>query len=390
MHEYCNFASNTTLIPLSLQPCFMSAPEKLKIRPISQWLKPKGGALIISGPCSAESGRQVMETALGLAATGVVDVMRAGVWKPRTRPHSFEGKGEEALKWLCDARDATGLPLAVEVASPQHIEMCLKYDINIVWIGARTTVNPFSVQELADALYGTSMPVMIKNPVNPDLKLWIGAIERIHQSGVDCIIAVHRGFNTFDNSVFRNNPLWEIPIELKRQMPGLPLLCDPSHIAGSRRLLLQISQHAIDLDFDGLMIESHCRPLEALTDSSQQMTPDALLDLVNSLVMRRPGCVKGQPIQQLELYRRHIDEIDRNILHFLSKRMEIVKNIGELKKENNITILQIRRWTNIYKDRMKRGQELGLDPEFLRNLLELVHQQSIELQQKIFTQDNDL
>lgn len=370
-------------------PNYMSPLERHKIRPIGQWLKTKSGPLIISGPCSAESGRQVMETALGLAATGVVDVLRAGVWKPRTRPLSFEGKGEDALKWICDARDATGLPLAVEVASPAHIELCLKYDINMVWIGARTSANPFSVQEIADALFGTGMPVLVKNPVNPDLKLWIGAIERFLQAGTDCIVAVHRGFNTYDDSVYRNHPLWDIPIELKRIIPELPILCDPSHIAGNRRLLLQISQHAIDLDFDGLMIESHCRPQDALTDSSQQLTPEGLLELANNLVLRRPACVKGLPLQQLEAHRRHIDEIDRNILHFLAKRMEIVKSIGELKKENNITILQIRRWTNIYKDRMKRGLELGIEPDFLRSLLELVHRKSIELQQKILNQDNN-
>ncbi|HSV87779.1 MAG TPA: chorismate mutase, partial [Bacteroidales bacterium] len=319
----------------------MSPSEILRVRPISNWLRTVRHPFVISGPCSAENQKQVLETALGLASTGLVSVLRAGVWKPRTRPHSFEGKGEEALQWLIEARDATGLPVAVEVASPTHIELCLKYDIDMVWIGARTSVNPFSVQEIADALFGTELPVLVKNPVNPDIKLWIGAIERIYQAGIDQIIAVHRGFNTYDDSVFRNAPLWEIPIELKRIFPGLPIICDPSHIAGTRRLLLQVAQHAMDLDFDGLMLESHCNPELALTDADQQLTPEGLLELVNNLVLRRSGCVKGEPTRQLETYRRHIDEIDRNILYFLSKRMEMVEKIGELKKENNITILQI-------------------------------------------------
>jgi chorismate mutase len=366
----------------------MPAVDTLKFRPLISWLKPVSEPFVISGPCSAESRRQVLETALGLAATGMVSVLRAGVWKPRTRPRAFEGKGEEALQWLVEAREATGLPLAVEVASPAHLELCLKYGIDMVWIGARTTVNPFSVQEIADALFGTDLPVLVKNPINPDLKLWIGAIERIHQAGIDRIIAVHRGFNTFDDSVFRNVPLWEIPIELRRIFPGLPIICDPSHISGNRRLLLQVAQNAIDLDYDGLMIESHCNPDKALTDSSQQVTPEGLLYLLNNLVVRRAGCVKAEPTRQLEAYRRQIDEIDRNILYFLSKRMDIVEKIGHLKKENDITILQIRRWNNIFKDRMKRGQALGLDPAFLRTLLEMVHQQSIELQTRIMNENS--
>lgn len=365
----------------------MPATESIKFRPLATWLNPVSEPFVISGPCSAESRRQVMETALGLAATGMVSVLRAGVWKPRTRPRAFEGKGEEALKWLVEARDATGLPLAVEVASPTHIELCLKYDIDMVWIGARTSVNPFSVQEIADALFGTELPVLVKNPINPDLKLWVGAIERIYHSGIDRIIAVHRGFNTFEDSVFRNVPLWEIPIELKRIFPGLPMVCDPSHISGNRRLLLQVAQNAMDLDFDGLMIESHCNPDKALTDASQQVTPEGLFDLISHLVVRRSGCLKAESTRQLETYRRQIDDIDRNILYFLSKRMEIVEKIGVLKKENDITILQIRRWNNIFRDRMKRGKELGLDPAFLRTILELVHQQSIELQTRIMNQN---
>lgn len=365
----------------------MQETDPNQFRPLNSWLKVTSQPFVISGPCSAESRRQVLETALGLAATGLVSVMRAGVWKPRTRPRSFEGKGEEALNWLLEARQATGLPIAVEIASPAHLELCLKYDIDMVWLGARTTVNPFSVQEIADALVGTNLPVLVKNPVNPDLKLWIGAIERIYQAGIDRIIAVHRGFNIYHDSVFRNAPLWEIPIELKRTFPNLPVICDPSHISGNRKLLLQVAQNAIDLDFDGLMIESHCNPDIAITDASQQVTPEGLADLVSNLVLRRAGCVKPEPTRQLEAYRRQIDEIDRNILDFLSKRMEIVERIGHLKKENNITILQIRRWNNIFKDRMRRGQALGLDPAFLRTILEMVHKQSIDLQTRIMNQN---
>lgn len=363
--------------------------SSLDVRPLNSWIPAaRGGMLVISGPCSAETHDQVMQTARELAALGKVQVFRSGVWKPRTRPGKFEGKGEEALGWLQQVKTLTGLMTAVEVATPSHVELCLKYGIDMVWIGARTSVNPFSVQEITQALKGTQLPVLVKNPLNPDLDLWIGVIERIHQAGIDKMAAIHRGFNTYEKSRYRNAPLWEIPIELRRIFPGLPVICDPSHISGNRQLLLPVAQQAVDLDYAGLMIESHCNPRQALTDARQQITPQQLDALLHKLVIRQAASPRRQPCQVLQTFRRQIDDIDLQILEMLARRMALVEQIGYLKKEHDITILQIRRWNSIYKDRMLRASELGLNPGFLKKMLELVHKESIHIQNQIMNTEN--
>lgn len=361
----------------------------LDVKPLSSWLPLEPDeVLVIAGPCSAESQQQLMTTARELATTGKVKVFRSGVWKPRTRPGKFEGKGEEALGWLKQVKEETGLLTAVEVATPLHVELCLKHGVDIVWIGARTSVNPFSVQEIAAALKGTDLPVLIKNPLNPDLDLWIGVIERIYNAGITRIAAVHRGFNTYEKSRFRNAPLWEIPIELRRIFPGLPVICDPSHISGNRSLLLPVAQQAMDLDYSGLMLESHCNPDKALTDARQQITPQRLHELLSKLVIRKAAETSTIPCQILHTYRRQIDGLDQQILELLARRMSLVQQIGQLKKEHNITILQIRRWKTIFKDRMLKGEDMSLNPSFVKKMLELVHKESIEIQNKIMNQEN--
>ncbi len=366
----------------------MVTQDPMQFEPLKDWLPIKSKLLVISGPCSAESREQVETTARELAATGLVSVFRAGIWKPRTRPKSFEGKGEEALRWVAEVKSQTGMLTAVEVATPKHVELCLKYGIDMLWIGARTGVNPFSVQEIAQALEGINIPVMVKNPINPDIRLWTGIIERIYQAGISRIIAIHRGFNTYEKSIYRNIPLWEIPIEMKRLFPGLPMICDPSHIAGNRTLLPKVSQNALDLDMDGLMIESHCEPDKALTDARQQVTPARLELLVKNLVIRKAAGHKKEPAQELEAIRKQIDDTDHQILEFLSKRMSMVEKIAHLKKHHNITILQIERWNSIFKDRIKTGEAHGLDAAFLKKILELVHKESINIQTRIMNREN--
>lgn len=338
--------------------------------------------LMVAGPCSAESPEQLLNTAMQLKEAGIVDYFRAGIWKPRTRPGGFEGAGNKALQWLKDVKQVTGLKVAVEVATPVHLEECLKNDIDMVWIGARTGVNPFSVDEIAKALKGVNIPVMIKNPVNPDINLWAGVIERIINAGISEIYAVHRGFNTYEKSAFRNAPLWEIPIELKRRMPNLPVICDPSHIAGSRELISQICQQAIDLDMNGFMIETHYQPDKALTDSKQQITPAALIDLWSKLEFKTQFAKHKSKTEKIESLRKEIDEIDYQIINMLAQRMDVVKEIGQLKKQEKITILQIKRWNNIFEDRLNLGFKLGIDRDFLKKLLEALHQESIKIQSK--------
>jgi chorismate mutase len=336
--------------------------------------------MLVSGPCSAESLEQLLTTALQLKNIGIVDYFRAGIWKPRTRPGGFEGAGIKALEWLKKVKEATGFKLTVEVATPNHIEECLKNDIDMLWIGARTSVNPFSVDEIARALKGVDIPVMIKNPVNPDINLWCGVIERISNAGIKKIYAVHRGFYTYEKSAFRNTPLWEIPIELKRRMPNLPVLCDPSHIAGNKELIASICQHAIDLDMDGFMIETHYKPENALTDAKQQITPEMLQFIWNALEFKSQFTEQKIKSEKLEVLRSEIDEIDYKILSMLANRMDVVKEIGRLKSQEKITILQIKRWNNIFEDRLKLGEKLGIDGEFLQKLLEALHQESIRIQ----------
>jgi len=314
--------------------------------------------------------------------------MRAGIWKPRTRPSSFEGVGEVGLKWLQEVREETGLKVAVEVATPQHVELSLEYGIDILWVGARTTGNPFSIQELATALKGVSIPVMVKNPLNPDLKLWVGALERFHNAGINRLAAIHRGFHCYESSPYRSNPFWEIPIELKRLYPNLPVICDPSHISGKRHLLLEVSQKAMDLEMDGLMIETHPEPDDALTDAAQQITPLALGNILENLLIR---IEKGDRVFNniLEDLRAQIDHIDQQLIEILGHRMKIVHKMGEYKRDHNITILQIERWREIITSRLAIANHHKLDREFLLRLLQLVHNESIKMQTGIMNKNTD-
>jgi len=360
---------------------------QLNILPLQKWFDTDGKPLIISGPCSAESEEQLLETGRALAEIPEVRMIRAGIWKPRTRPDIFEGVGEIGLEWLKTLKKETGLKTCVEVAKPQHIEACLKHDVDVLWIGARTTANPFSVQELADTLNGIDIPVMIKNPLHPDLKLWIGALERFNQAGVEKMAAIHRGFYTYEKTPFRNLPMWEIPIELKRIVPNLAVITDPSHICGNRELLQSVSQKAMDLAMDGLMLESHINPEVALTDASQQLKPKNLQILLNNLVLRQEfGSQDFENI--LEKLRFEIDSIDKELLTILSRRLHKIEEIGYYKKENNITVLQMDRLRQMMISRLKLGKELGLDSKFVLKLLQLVHKDSIQVQTNIMIDKN--
>ncbi|TSA30581.1 MAG: 3-deoxy-7-phosphoheptulonate synthase [Bacteroidetes bacterium] len=347
--------------------------------PLENWLSTSSLPLVIAGPCSAESEEQVMQTAGELAKIPMVRVFRAGLWKPRTRPGEFEGVGDKGLKWLVRVKQETGLLVTTEVASPFHVEKALTSGIDMVWLGARTVVNPFSVQEIGEALKGSDIPVLVKNPLNPDLTTWMGALERINRNGIRKLAAIHRGFSYYKHSPYRNDPMWEIPIELKRLCPELPVIVDPSHICGNYDLLLPISQRAIDLEMNGLMIESHIRPQEALTDRQQQITPDRLAGLLGRLILRNP--VGNDEFQnQLEKLRSEIDKIDQQLIDIITQRMAIVDQIGTYKKENKITILQLKRWNQIFRERLESGLEHGLSRDFIMKLLEAVHEESIQRQ----------
>jgi len=355
----------------------------MNLLPLNEWFPNGTEVNVISGPCSAESREQVIETARALKETGLVSAFRAGVWKPRTRPGAFEGYGEPALDWMLEAKAETGFPLAVEVANAAHVELCLKKGIDILWIGARTSVNPFSVQEIADALKGADVPVFIKNPINPDLALWQGAIERINNSGINKIAAIHRGFSSFESGPFRNDPMWELPIKLKRQIPNLPIFCDPSHICGNRELLPYISQKAMDLNMQGLMLESHPNPEIAMTDAKQQVTPANLVKLIKNLSIREATSEDQEFTSHLEELREKIDELDKSILIKLSERMNIVEKIGEYKRDNKVTILQVNRWDEIVAKRTNLADALALGKPFVEKLLELIHGESIRKQTEI-------
>ena len=331
---------------------------------------------VIAGPCGAESEEQVLETALGLKAQGV-HALRAGIWKPRIRPGSFEGMGEQALTWVKRASIATGLPATVEVASPKHVEQALKAGIEFLWLGARTTVNPFLVQEIADSLKGVDVPVMIKNPVNPDLELWIGAIERFQRTGNNKIAAIHRGFSSYENQTYRNKPNWELPIELRRRLPGITLFCDPSHICGNTFMLEYVAQFALDLQYDGLMIESHRNPKEALSDAAQQLTPSELGTLLSQLQVRKPTIEDPFELSRLEDLRDQIDEIDSELLNLMAQRMNVARTIGKYKFMNNLTILQPERWEEIVASRVKSGIDKELTKEFILKLYSLIHEESM-------------
>lgn len=336
--------------------------------------------LIIAGPCSAESEEQVQLSARTLKATGQVDFMRAGVWKPRTSPGSFEGYGEKALPWLEAASKETGLPYAIEVAKPEHVEAAMKHGVGMMWIGARTTVNPFAVQALADAMQGIDIPVFIKNPINPDYKLWLGAFERFKRANVLHLGAIHRGFSAYQDDKYRNLPLWEIPIRLQAEHPEIPLICDPSHIAGKRKWIAEISQTAMDLNFSGLMIETHPNPSEALSDPDQQVYLKDFEALIQSIRQPQQNGVKEDALSGL---RSQIDSIDYELLTLVERRMEIAKKIGRFKKDNNITILQPERWRAIYEDRQKKGKEKNLSSDFMRRYLDALHLESIKQQMKV-------
>jgi len=357
--------------------------KELQLESISTWLKTDNKPLLISGPCSAETESQMVTTAKQLAATGKVHALRAGIWKPRTRPGQYEGAGEEGLKWLALAKKETGLPITTEVANASHVEACLKAGVDILWIGARTTVNPFSVQEIADSLKGVDIPVMVKNPVNPDIELWIGALERLNKAGITKMAAIHRGFSSFEKGPFRNAPMWDLAIELKTQIPELDILCDPSHISGNRELISFISQKALDLDMAGLMIESHITPDAAWSDAKQQVTPAALAKIIEGLVVRTPSTENKKVKDSLSVFRDQIDQLDDEIMHKFSARMKISEKIGQYKKENNVTILQVNRWEEIIATRVAIGLAMGLSEEFMKDMLKLVHHESIQVQTKI-------
>lgn len=339
--------------------------------------------LIIAGPCSAETEEQVMQTAIALKAIGKVDVLRAGIWKPRTRPGNFEGVGSIGLPWLQKAKQATGLPFAIEVATAKQLEEALQHDTDIVWIGARTTANPFSVQEIADALTGVNIPVMIKNPVNPDLELWIGAVERVLKAGVKNVALIHRGFSSYGDTEFRNAPMWQLALDMKRRFPELPLIIDPSHICGNRHMLQSVTQSAMDLDYNGLILESHINPDEAWSDAKQQITPSQFNDLLNSIVWRKEQVASVEVHNQLEQLRRQIDRLDDELLQLLHHRMKISEQIGNYKKEHEITILQTERWNQILARVSRNAANTGLSEEFIKNYFDAIHLESIKHQDAV-------
>lgn len=339
--------------------------------------------LIISGPCSAETEEQLVETAVQLASLGKVDVLRAGIWKPRTRPGSFEGVGTKGLPWLQKAKEKTGLPVAVEVATGKQVEDALHFDVDILWIGARTTVNPFSVQDVADALRGVDVPVLIKNPINPDLELWLGAVERVAKAGVEDIGLIHRGFSSYGNTEYRNAPMWHLAIEMKRRNPEMLLINDPSHICGRRDILLDVAQKAINLDFDGIMVESHINPDEAWSDAKQQITPEQFGAMLSAIEWRKEDINSEDFHAALEKFRQQINHIDDELMQLIGQRMKIAKQIGQYKKDNSITILQTNRWNEILERAYQKGEILGLSQEFVSRYMDAIHLESINLQNKL-------
>ena len=349
-------------------------------RSVTPALTPHDTSWVIAGPCSVESEEQILSTARALAQIPEVKFLRGGIWKPRTRPDAFEGRGEEGLVWLREAKRETGLPTATEVATPAHVELALKYEVDALWIGARTVVNPFSVQQLADALRGVEVPVMIKNPVSPDLNLWMGAFERFQKAGVKRLTAVHRGFSYYKETAYRNFPMWEIPIELTRKL-NVPVITDVSHICGNRELLQATAQKALDLAMDGLMIECHIHPEEALTDAKQQITPETLKLLLSNLTFRNKQT--GHVEHDLAGLRSEIDDIDSELLQLLARRMEVSAQIGEYKKSHNVAVVQMDRWKKILEDHIASGESMGLSPILINKVFEAIHQASIERQTRL-------
>lgn len=337
--------------------------------------------IVMAGPCSAETEAQVMQTAQALARKGC-HIFRAGLWKPRTKPGGFEGQGQKALPWLKRVKEETGMLIATEVATPQHVELCLKHSIDVLWIGARTTANPFAMQALADSLHGVDIPVLVKNPVNPDLELWIGSMERINRAGIRRLGAIHRGFSNYGGKLYRNSPMWQIPLELRRRIPALPILCDPSHIGGRRELIAPLCQQTMDLGFDGLIVETHHTPDQAWSDAQQQVTPDRLDVILSHLVVRD----KQQTVEAIDQLRRQIDDLDNQLIELLSNRMRICREIGRYKREHNITVFQASRYNEILEKRGAQATHCDMSAEFVATVFENVHQESVRQQMKIINQ----
>lgn len=362
--------------------------DKFEIKPLQEWpLAPKH-PLVIAGPCSAEGEEQMFDTIKQISETcgDKVSLIRAGIWKPRTRPNSFEGVGEIGLPWVKNAGSFFGYPVAVEVANPEHVEAALKAGIDVLWIGARTTVSPFAVQEIADALKGVDVPVMIKNPVNPDIELWLGAIERIYAAGISKLSAIHRGFSSYEKTVYRNPPMWEIPIELRRRYPEIPIVVDPSHMGGSRELIYTLSQQAMDMGFDGLMIETHRNPDKAWSDAKQQITPQRLGEILISLIVRQPS-INTDEFQLLRDLRARVDRIDDYIIELLCERMGLSEQIGEFKKDHRLAIHQSERWAQIVKRALAKGTTGGLTEDFILKMFQQIHNESIRHQSKVMEKD---
>lgn len=365
----------------------------LTIKPLQEWCDKLKLPLVIAGPCSAENETQVLQTAHELAKNNQVSVFRAGVWKPRTRPGNFEGAGKPALKWLQRVKQETGLLTITEVATPQHVQMALEAGVDMVWIGARTTTNPFLIEHLASALAGADIPVLIKNPITPDLDLWMGAIERFSNAGITKLAAIHRGFFPYEHSNTRNTPKWELAIDLKSNFPNLPIINDPSHIAGKKSLVHEIAQHALNLSFDGLMVEVHNKPENALSDRLQQLNPAEFALMMSKLTFPSQTSGNTDYMDFIELTRGKIDSIDEQILELLANRMQLVEQIGVYKRSNNVTIVQLRRWENNLKARIEQGSQLGLSEAYIKSLFMLVHNESIKRQSEIIQtesqQEND-
>lgn len=356
---------------------------ELDISPLKNWLTNYAKPLLIAGPCSAESEEQLINTAKQIAVFYPNTLFRAGIWKPRTRPNTFEGVGDQGLKWMQTVKQETGLLTATEVANADHVEKCLKQGIDILWIGARTTVNPFSVQEIADALKGVDIPVFVKNPIYPDLQLWAGALERINNAGIKKIAAIHRGFHSYDNGPFRNSPKWELVIELKTACPELNVICDPSHIGGTPEFIPYLAQKAMDMDMDGLMVETHVNPTVAWSDAKQQITPIELKKIISGLNIRTASIANSEVQTKLDELRAIIHKLDNDLLELLAKRMAISTSIGEYKRDNNVTVLQVSHWKKLIETSILNGNQLGLQKEFIKAMYHLIHDESIRRQTEV-------
>lgn len=358
------------------------------IKPLKTWKVVQDTPIAIAGPCSAETEEQLFNTCKQIKELDIT-MLRAGIWKPRTRPGTFEGVGEEGLKWMQQVKKALDMPATVEVANAKHVELALKYEMDVLWIGARSTVNPFTVQEIADALKGVQIPVMVKNPINPDLALWKGAIERIYTAGIKEIAAIHRGFSSFEKTKYRNVPMWQLAIALKSELPAISLVCDPSHIAGTRDLIQPISQKAIDLNYDGLMIETHIDPDNAWSDAKQQVTPQRLGEILHSIKIRQVVSDNQEFNSMLENIRSQLDQVDRELLEAMATRQRLVEKLGEYKKENNVTVFQASRWMDVFKSRGEWGAQLGLSKEYVGKMFKIVHDESVRVQSGILNENRE-